>query len=136
MKNDRLQRAGADEILLNALESMPDGFCTIDTNWNFTYINTSLAKIIGENPGDLIGKNLWTSFPEAVNSKFYDSYHDALEKQKSVTVEDFYAPLNVWLEVNVHPMTHGLSLFVKDVSERKKQEQRLRFISKAASEVI
>jgi PAS domain S-box-containing protein len=37
--------------------------------------------------------------------------------------------------VNIHPNKEGLSFFIKDVSERKKQEQRMEFISKASTEM-
>ena len=132
--DDQLKRTS--ENLINTLECMPDGFCTLDTSWRFTYINNNLATMIGGTKEDFMGKCLWKCFPEAVNTKFYNSYHRALKEQVSLTVEDFYAPLNIWFEVNIHPIKGGLSFFMKDVSERKRQEQRLEFISKATSEVI
>lgn len=135
MKNTNSNRVTGDYIL-NVLESMPDGFCTLDKNWKFTYINKRLSSILDQNKESLIGKNIWECFPPAVHSKFYTVYHEAMEKHQSMMVEDYYAPLNTWFEVNIHPTNEGLSFFIKDVTGRKQQEQRVEFISKATSEVI
>ncbi len=138
----KLQRAKNN--LLMALESMSDGFCTMDRNWTFTYINARMAAMIGDKEKTYyIGKNIWECFPEAVATKFYAEYRRAAEENIQTTIEDYYAPLDTWFEVSVYPHPRVLSFYMRDVSKRKRQERELRLsnerfhlVTQATSEAI
>ena len=134
----------ANESLLMALESMSDGFCTTDRNWTLTFMNQKVVSILGINGKEnYIGKNLWACFPEAEHTRFYTEYHRAAAENKFVLIEEYYEPLNIWLEVSVYPNTNGLSFFMKDVSERKEHErelttsnERFRLVALATSDAV
>lgn len=125
-----------NENLQNVLESMSDGFYTVDPSWNITFATDKVATMLGLNKQEYIGKNLWQSFPEAASSKFYSEYHRAFAENTLVSFEEFLSTFNMWFEVNAYPNKNGLSVYVKDVTHRKRQEKRLEFIAKATSEVI
>jgi PAS domain S-box-containing protein len=123
------------ERLPTLLESITDAFFSLDVEWRLTYFNPAaerfFASIAQKDPGDLLGKNLWEEFPEAVGSRFYEEYHRALSQRAPVQVEEYYAPLGVWLEARAFPNSHGLSVFFRDVTERKQAEaQRARLLER------
>jgi signal transduction histidine kinase len=46
-------------------------------------------------------------------------------EQMPVSFEGYYSPLAIWVEVSVYPSAHGLSVFFKNINERKHLEQVL-----------
>lgn len=113
---------------LNMLESITDAFISINQDWEITYLNSQAASVLQSPSAELLGQNLWVVFPEAVGSKFYREYHRAIKEQVSVTFEEYYQPLNAWLEVRAYPGVEGLSIFFQDITERKQtEEERDRF---------
>lgn len=116
-------------------ESMTDAFFSIDTQWRFTRINTHAARIWHRNAEELIGKNIWEEFPAAVGLKFYTEYHRAVEEQVMVNFEEFYAPHNAWREVHAYPSSIGLSVYFRDITERKRSEEAL-YLSQERFEIL
>ena len=68
---------------------------------------------------------MWEEFPEAVDTAFEAQYRRAVESQETVSFEEYYPPLGTWFEVWAYPSETGLSVYFRDVSERKATEHRL-----------
>lgn len=109
----------------NILESITDGFFALDRNWCFTYVNSQAERLLQRKRQDLLGKNIWNEFPEAMSTSFYQNYHRALAEQISLEFEEFYPPLNVWFTVHTYPAKDGLSVYFQDITERKRAQQEL-----------
>ena len=109
----------------NIVESITDAFITLDKEWRFTYINHQAELILQKTRSQLIGKNNWEEYPEAVNLAFYEQYHKAVSQQVSVQFEEFYPPLNAWFSVHAYPAKDGLSVYFQDITKRKRSEVQL-----------
>lgn len=109
----------------NILESITDAFYVVDKDWRFTYLNKQSEPLLQRSREELTGKNIWEEFPEAVGSSFYEQFHKALDERVSVTFEDFYSPLNAWLEVRAYPSAEGLSVYFRNITHRKQAEAML-----------
>jgi PAS domain S-box-containing protein len=131
---ERLEQA--ENELHHVLESMTDGFYTVDRNWNILFATDKVAAMLGVNKEDYLGKNLWDCFPETVSSRVYTEYHRAFAVNKPVSFEEYLASFNMWFDINAYPHGDVLSVYVKDITERKNNEKRLEFIARATSEVI
>lgn len=107
------------------LDRINEAFLATDQNWNVTYWNKQAQDVIGIKREDILGKNLWETFPEAKQLKFFQEYKRALKEQVSVQFEEYYPPLEEWLEVNVYPSEEGLSVFFRNITERKDAEKSL-----------
>jgi PAS domain S-box-containing protein len=57
------------------LESITDGFFTVDHQWRFTYFNQKAEQILQRTRTELLGHNLWDVFPELVGTTFDYEYH-------------------------------------------------------------
>jgi PAS domain S-box-containing protein len=117
-----LTQQGAIQIL----ERITDGFISVDREWRVTYINRAGAQIAGRAPAELISKNLWEIYPEAVGTKFQTEYERALRDRASVVFEEYLGSVKLWLEVNAYPSESGLSIFFRDITEKKRISKRLR----------
>lgn len=107
------------------LERVSDAFVALDLNWNYTYINAKAGEILGRNPKELIGKNIWTEFPEGIEQPFYKAYHRAMKSQKYEYLEEYYVPYDLWFENHIYPSLNGLTIYFRDISTRKKNEALL-----------
>lgn len=119
-ERDRLRRR-----LLSMIESITDGFVALDRDWHYLYINTRAAEMFGRRPQDLIGKHIWTEFPEGKGQPFHRAYERAVAEQKPVYLEDYYAPWDRWFENRIYPTPDGLTILFQDITERKQVQARL-----------
>ncbi len=113
------------EQIANILESITDGFMALDSNLCFTYVNNQFGGMTGFSPEAIIGKYIWDVFP-AASAAARNGFDLALRERRNVTFEDYYQPLDFWAEDRLYPSAGGLSVFVRDITERKKAEQLLR----------
>jgi len=107
------------------LESFTDGFFEVYDNWTVTYWNRTAEKLLQIPKDEIIGKNLWDIFPEAVELKFHTEYQKAMSLQIAVRFEEYFQPKQMWFEVSVFPNGEGLSIYFKDITERKNTAQEL-----------
>ena len=118
----RAEAEAARNQSINILESITDGFYTLDHQWRFIYINQQAEPLLRRKRSELLGKCIWDEFPEAVGSIFEQEYRNAVAQQVSVSFEAFYPPLDTWFGVHVYPASEALSIYFEDVSERKQAE--------------
>ncbi len=110
------------------LESMADGFIALDERRRYTYANKQVAKMLGTTAGELIGKHIWTLFPDAVGSPTYQAIETAFRERRYICNEDFYPPLQLWQENRVYPSGSGVSMFIRDITKQKKEEHHLKLL--------
>jgi PAS domain S-box-containing protein len=113
------------EQLTNILEGITDAFFRVDCEWRFTYVNHEAERLMQRSREQLLGRVIWEVFKEAVGSRFYEEYHRAMREGCTVALEEFYAPSAVWIEAKAYPSAEGLTVYFRDITERKKLEQQL-----------
>jgi len=107
------------------LESIGDAFFAVDANWTVTYWNNMAEKVLSKTKAEVLQHNLWDVFSESVGSESYKQYHGAMATNQARHFEDHYPPLNKWYEISAYPSVNGLSVYFKDVTERKLAEIQL-----------
>jgi PAS domain-containing protein len=74
------------------MAGISDSIVALDTNWIYTYVNEKAAQTFGRTPEQLIGKHIWTEFPEGIGQPFYQAYYKAAETQQPIFLEEYYPP--------------------------------------------
>ena len=103
-------------------ERVSDAFVALDKNWCYTYVNNKAYENFNRPLGSLIGKYIWDEFPEGIGQPFYHAYHKAMETQEFIRIEEDYLPWDRWFENSIYPSSNGLSIYFKDITEKKKAE--------------
>ena len=113
----------------NALEKtmlrITDAFIALDKDWKYTYVNKSAANLVRMKQEEMIGKNVWDLFPQAIGSSTYNAFQQAMQTQLYVHNIDYYPPLDLWQENHIYPSPEGVTVYIQNVSENKKAEEKI-----------
>lgn len=117
--------ADAHRRVAQTLERINDAVYSLDRSWRFTFVNAEAGQLLGWDPADLVGRNLWDTFPGTVGSRFERSYRHAVAYGETVAFEAYYPePLDAWFAVRAYPGEHGLTVFFQNVDARHRIEER------------
>ena len=61
-----------------------------------------------------------------MTDSFERSLVEAVEEGQSVVFEDYYEPFDAWFENAIYPSESGVSVYFRNVTERKQRERELR----------
>jgi PAS domain S-box-containing protein len=122
----RQQAEAMCETLTRVLEATSDGFVALDANWRYTYVNAHAGRMFGRDPESLVGKHIWTEFPEGKGQPFHFAYERAVNENIPIQLEAYYPPYERWFENRIFPYAGGVAIFFQDVTERHVAAERLR----------
>ncbi len=111
-----------NERLIGTLESMTDGFVSLDRNWRYVYVNKRAAEMLGRKQEDLVGKHIWTEFPEGVANRSITTITGLWKIRSRSRWKSTTSRGDRWFENRIYPTVEGLSIFFQDVTERKRAE--------------
>ncbi|MEP7213655.1 MAG: PAS domain-containing protein [Acidobacteriota bacterium] len=121
-------RAAYSEVS-EMVENMSNSSFAVDRNGNFTYANRRAEQFLGISRGEVLGKNIWRVLADTGESEFVEKLRRASGVQAEQTFEAFSPKLNLWMEVRVHPASSGASVYIRDITERKRREENLAFLA-------
>lgn len=137
--NARLYRdaEAARERVTSILERITEAFFAVDREWQLVYLNPDARRLVeslaGRAPGEAIGETFWDVVPEILGTPFEYEYRRAMAEQQPAHFEEFLAAWNVWFEVHAYPSPEGLSVFFREISERKRNERALQLLAEAGA---
>ena len=132
---DEIRRAEAEaerDRVAAVLESLSDATNAYDHDWRWTYINAAAAdrwRATGKDPVALIGRVIWAEIPELRDTRFHAEARKAQREQRLVEFEEYFAPLDQWLETRVVPMPDGFVTHSRNVTEERRTEVRQRVLA-------
>jgi diguanylate cyclase (GGDEF)-like protein/PAS domain S-box-containing protein len=106
--------------IFSVLERITDAFFALDHEFRFTYVNSQASDLFSNSIEDLLGKPIWE------DPTFYPEYRRALLQGRTARFEACYPPTGAWYNVRAYPSGTGLSVYLQDVTERKRAEEALK----------
>jgi diguanylate cyclase (GGDEF)-like protein/PAS domain S-box-containing protein len=114
------------EQITEILESMGDGFFSLDADWRFTYINRQGERFLYRSRTELLGRNVWDEFPDDQQRAFFDMYWHTFQTGQPTTFIEYSPGLDSWFEVQAFRSRDQLSVFFRDITQRREREIALR----------
>ena len=122
-KHARIALQESARRMTDILEKTSDGFFALDTNWNFTYLNAEAEIMLGAPRASLIGQNIWEKIPGLSGSIFEQNYRKVMSEQVAIEFEALDRNEEAWFEVHAYPSGGGISVFFREITERKRAEE-------------
>jgi PAS domain S-box-containing protein len=121
------QREGAVMQWLTTLESMSEGFCSVEPDWSVSYLNRAGEELVGRTSADVLGRP-WSELGLDADDASAARHAESMEVRRPVAFE---AQLGVgaaarWVEVRSYPAraTGGLAIFLRDITALRRFEER------------
>ncbi len=109
-RNENLKYVNQDKSII---ETVSNGFFTIDRKWTVQYLNGAAEKLLGVKAENIIGKNLWQDFTEVLPSGFYKVYHKAFLENVPVHNVEYWNEMGDWFDVISYHSGDSLSISFK-----------------------
>jgi diguanylate cyclase (GGDEF)-like protein/PAS domain S-box-containing protein len=106
-------------------ERITDAYVALDREWRYTYANAKACELIGRPASELIGRNIWTEFPET-EGPFRHACEQAMSDQQPVFLDAWFEQRGRWFESHIHPSPDGVTIYFVDITDRKHVEDALR----------
>jgi PAS domain-containing protein len=110
--------------VLDVLEHTSDCVALLDEQWRFTYLNGNARRIL-ERGRDLIGCELHHIFASERGTREWKQTQTAAKAGQSTHFKFFATHLELWFEVDIHPLPSGLQIYFRDVTARMEAEAAL-----------
>jgi len=106
------------------LESIQDGFISIDHDMRITYVNSQMARSWNTTPEDMIGKPLEPFLLQVENGEAVREYfRSSLTYDLGTPLENF--DKGRWYETRIFRFATGIAAYVRDITRRKAEQQRI-----------
>lgn len=107
---------------LDILTRLTEAFVTLDRSWRVMYANASAARLAQCTPADAIGRTLWELIP-ALGASATGTWLRARMGSTGVYEHEWEGVANpAWFEMRVVCSADGMSLFIRDITRRKRTE--------------
>ncbi len=119
------------KLIQHIMESITDAFIIFDRQFRVAYINSAAGKIIrykNKNDSQLIGKTASEIFSPEMANYIYRRGREVLKNKKHFEEEFFCTRTRRWLDIDFYPATSGLTVYICDINEQKRNEERLKKI--------
>jgi len=114
------------DVAAQILERISDAFYAVDRDWRLTYVNRRVEAMVGKRRDEMLGRNVFDLFPEARGSESHAAHLRARRENRPVSFQAVSAVNGRWIEGTVYPDKTGLSVYLRDITARKRAEEQLR----------
>lgn len=101
------------------LESITEGFFTLDRQWCFDYVNAEAYRILNKAPGELTGKVLWEVYSGMEGTEFELRYKQTMLQREKTSFTAFYPDHERWYDVTTFPAPEGMAVYFRDVTAQR-----------------
>ena len=119
------QRNDLEEELDDIFERIDDAFYALDEEFRFEYVNDRAAEYLGTPAGELLGRHIQDAIEIESDNPLLKEFESALATQEQRNFERYSNVFGIWEVVRIYPSPSGLSVYFRDITERKEREREL-----------
>src|SRR6202789_3283936 len=106
-------------------EIIGNGFFIVDQRWTVSSWNHLAEEILGISAADIVGKNVWTHFRDAIPKVFYTTYRQASLRDIPVHFATYWPKMKAWFDVTTCLFDDCLSVSFKSSKHPEEPEPSL-----------
>jgi PAS domain S-box-containing protein len=125
LARERFKTKVKERELETAFNRISDAVVSVDSDWRYTFLNDAALSSHPLGREQTLGKVLWDMHPEMKGTIFWDKYHEAMASKEVIELENYYPPMDTWFSVKIYPSANGLTIFYKDITEKKVAAKQL-----------
>lgn len=128
----RMRREAAEReqemrrLIEEILDRISDAFYAVDRELRLVYANRRLEELVRRSRAELVGRPIEEVFPDGLDGKTHRRRFAAMGDALSGRFESFSQALGAWIEGSIHRNESGYSVYLQDVTGRKRVEEALR----------
>jgi len=107
-------------------EIIGNGFFVVDQRWTVSSWNHMAEELLGISTADIVGKNVWATFMDAIPEGFYTTYYEELLQNIPVHFTIFWPKMKHWFDVTTCFFDDCLSVSFKCSKNPEDSEPSLR----------
>ncbi|MVN91945.1 PAS domain S-box protein [Mucilaginibacter sp. HME9299] len=111
--------------LEDTLNSINEGFYTLDHSLIFTKVNRKFEIETGLSAVDVIGKGLTDVFPGIEGRITFKQYTKAIKENIPVRFEAYWKHFKKWHYVDAYPTVDGIAVYFVDITDKKLKDMQL-----------
>lgn len=119
--------AKVNREMINTLESISDGFLAVNRQGVITYANKALVNALKKKGisgiNAILGGSSFRKSYEPGNKEIDDACLKVMKERKATRFESHVAFMEQWIELSIYPTESGISIFSRNIDERKKIEK-------------
>ncbi len=112
-------------LLIETFDRVKAGFIATDADLTINYYNNILLELLGIHERNISGKKLTDVLLPSFGREHIQIIQDAFIEQEEKHFEFLYAGENRWHRASIFPSVNGISIYLTDVTVRKKATEEL-----------
>ncbi len=117
------------------LESITDGFITVNRKWRITYWNKEAESTFSITKQKAINKLFWKVCPHGRAHELFQRLNHAMDTGERSTFEIYLEHYDKWLCITVYPGASGLTIYFQDITGQKRDEEQIHLKNKHLDEI-
>lgn len=109
------------------LEEISDGFLQIGAGMEFRRVNTKFERYFGLSRVEVLGKSTQEYLPALLGESTYSRLTTCLATKSMAVFESQLGTQERWGAFTVYPSAVGLTVFVRDITEERKNQAKMKF---------
>ena len=115
------------------LEEIDEAFFALDWEYRYVFANRAALRRTHATLEELLGHTPWELLPELRGSLLEERYREAMELARPSVFDRRSVEDGDWVEMRVYPTSAGISVYVREIGERKRiEEERERLLQTTA----
>jgi PAS domain S-box-containing protein len=115
------------------LEEIGEGYAALDWEYRHTHLNRAAYELLDLTSEQMLGHTPFELWPKLQGTSLGEAYRAAMELGVPSIVEH-ETTTHDWLEVRLYPTSTGVSVYFRDINQRKRKELEREVLVAALSE--
>ena len=121
--SDKLGPLCSEAGLTALLNGIGEGFYAVDRDWRIILFNNEAGRHFGVAPEEIIGRNLWETFPRARETGLGQLFLKTMQSREVVRSETESVLFGGrWLAYRLFPLGDGIGVVFRDITDHRAAE--------------